>query len=498
MKKIYLITIFLLSLNLVFAQWTKIASVPATNIVAFRINNNIIYAATASNVIYKSTNGGVDWTSVKVSNDPIDITSLIFYNNKIYVGTFNFGVFFSSDDGNTWQNNGPLPKWISEFAIKDSLLYASTLGSGVAVMNPNTNSWSFLNATLPDYSSNVFGIIGSPNFLMIAAGANGTFYTYDFNNSFWREKYYDGVLHPSLLINKLINNADTIFAVNFQRIIKSTNAGLNWTNDKVGSHDGTNRIIYSGANYYYTLTNTITPAGTWIQQRNRNAGIGSTWATDEEFLPDGFSWDIIEFNKKLFLGKADGLYFKNLSDIVFSAHFISFNTTCNDNKVTLTWKTVQEQNSSRFDIEKSIDGIHWTVSGTLPSAGNSNIEKTYSFTDNNPDQSTVYRIAEYTQNGSVQYTGILQSFCTLTDTFNLWPNPARDRVFINIFSATESQALIRIFDSKGALVKVQKTNILPGNNHIGVDLESFANGIYTLYADWHNGKLKKAVQVLKH
>ena len=497
MKKIYLIAVFLLSLNAAFTQWTKIASVPSTNIVSLVVENDTIYAVSRSNMIYRSINGGVDWTPIIVSNNSINIASLIFYNNKMYVGTFHSGVFFSSNNGVTWQNNGPLPQDISGFTIKDNILYASTLGSGVAVMNPTTNSWTFLNATIPDFSINVFSIISSPDFLMIAAGSNGTFYKYDFNNSFWFEKYYDGILHPGLQINKLINNGDTVFAVNFNRIIKSANAGTSWANDETGTHDGISRFIYSGPNNYYTLTNDINPTGTWLQKRNRNAVIGSTWATNEEFIPNGFSFDIIEFNNKLFLAKADGLYFKELNDIVLPVHFILFNAKCEENKVILSWKTAQEQNSSRFDIEKSRDGIHWTVAGNMLAAGNSNNEKSYSFTDNNIVPNSSYRIAEHDLDGRVQYTSIIRSSCTATDAFSLWPNPVNDVVFINIVTNIESKVSIRIFDGKGALMKIQNENILSGSNQLNINMNSLAKGVYTLYAEWNNGQMKKTAHVLK-
>ena len=497
MKKLYLITVLLLSLNLAFSQWTKIASVPSADIVALRSINNIIYAASRT-IIYKSSDGGVAWNSVRISNNPLDITSLEFYNNKIYVGTFNQGVFFSSDNGNTWQNNGADPKFISSFAVKNNILYASTLGNGIAVMNPNTNNWSLLNNSLPSYSINVQSIIGSPNFLLIAAGSNGTFYRYNFNNSSWNEEYYDGILHPGLQISKLVNDADTIFAVNFNRIIKSTNAGLTWTNDKQGTEEGFYRTIYSGSTNYYTLTDLI-PTGTLIQQRNKHAAIGTTWATDEEFLPDGFAYDIIEFNNKLFLGKADGLYVKDLGGaVILPVHFSSFNATCDKSKVILAWKTAQEQNSSHFEIETSTDGIHWTVIGNLASAGNSAIERSYSFTDNNPVANNSYRIAAYAIDGSVHYTNELGSSCTVTDlAFTLWPNPASDIVFVNLASDNTSQATIKLFDNKGALIKIQKTTLSQGGNQVRVDIGSLPGGVYTLHADWNAGKNKKAVQVIK-
>lgn len=177
--------------------------------------------------------------------------------------------------------------------------------------------------------------------------------------------------------------------------------------------------------------------------------------------------------------------------------FSLFNLRCEGNKVVLVWKTAQEQNSQRFDIEKSSDGANWTVAGSIPAAGNSTDERSYSFTDNNPGQNSYYRIAEYDIDGKKQYTSVLRSSCASADVFRLWPNPANDVVFVSIKAGNSSMVTLKLMDSKGALVKMQKTTILQGSNQLKMEIGSLARGVYTLRAEWDNGQEKKAVQVLK-
>ena len=59
--------------------------------------------------------------------------------------------------------------------------------------------------------------------------------------------------------------------------------------------------------------------------------------------------------------------------------FTFFNSNCQGNKVELTWKTAQEENSSHFNIERSVDAENWALIGNLPAAGNSNTERSYFF-----------------------------------------------------------------------------------------------------------------------
>jgi Secretion system C-terminal sorting domain len=178
--------------------------------------------------------------------------------------------------------------------------------------------------------------------------------------------------------------------------------------------------------------------------------------------------------------------------------FSFFTVRCDRNQVQINWKTAQEQNSSHFNIERSADGLGWRVIGDLPAAGNSNIERSYSFTDNNPVQNSVYRIAEYDLDGRVQYGAAVRSICNATnEAISLWPNPVHDNLSINIVAAGKSQAVIKVVDSRGVLVRIQKNTVVQGSNQFIVDMRSLANGIYSLSVEWNSGQMKKILQVVK-
>ncbi|MEO8766262.1 MAG: T9SS type A sorting domain-containing protein [Ginsengibacter sp.] len=494
MKKLYSLTSFLLCLNMAFSQWTKITAIPSPHIVAMTTHNGSIYSATDSNIIYKSEDG-ITWKSISLPSDSIDISTLGFYNNNIYAGTFRSGVFSSIDDGLTWRHNSLIShSTISGFAVKNSRLFAATFGDGVYALDAGTGNWVHFANSLPDYSVNVQNIIGTPNFLLIGAGSNGTFYRYNFAGNEWNEAYYFGRLRPSLQINKMINRGDTLLAVNGNRIIKSNDAGESWSEDKVGTHNGADRNVYEGSASYYILTNLFS-GGTWIQQRDKNAARGTSWTTNEDFFIGGFSYGIIEFNSTLFLARDNGLYFKNLTGPL-QVQFILFNERCERGKVALNWKMVKENNSSHFNIERSADGIHFEILHNL-SVTSSSHETTYSFADENPVPGAFYRIAVYDHDDHVQYSKVLQSACTATDSFELWPNPTHDMLFINIVAPASSDAMIRIFDGKGALVCVQKAKFFQGANRVKIAMGSLANGAYLLYAGWQNGQRQRIWRVIK-
>jgi hypothetical protein len=312
MKTIFLtVAIALFAFGNSIAQWTKIDAIPDQDIVALAVYDDSILATSNTGFIYKSGDG-ITWRSTMVTMDTISVITLKVIDHKIYTGTSHHGIFGSADGGLSWLNTGSNLLPVSEIAVKENHLYASTLGNGVYIFNQDNNSWLSFNNSLPTYSVNVFSILNTANSLLIAAGANGTFYRYDFNSSQWNEEYYYGLLKPGLLIDKLIVDASTIFAINGNKILRSDNDGMNWVDDSVGSHDGYSRNIYPGINNYYTITNVLT-GGTWIQFRSKLSPAGSTWKTGEEFLPTGYSYDILEFQNKLFLAKTDGLYVRDLT-----------------------------------------------------------------------------------------------------------------------------------------------------------------------------------------
>jgi hypothetical protein len=177
--------------------------------------------------------------------------------------------------------------------------------------------------------------------------------------------------------------------------------------------------------------------------------------------------------------------------------FLLFNARCENGKVFLTWKTAQEFNGSQFDIERTIDGNNWTVIGSLHATGNSNTERSYSFSDNAPSPAAIYRIAEYDIDRRVKYTSIIRSDCDAKDNWKIWPNPVSENLWININTAAASKIIIKIFDSKGALISSQQNNLLRGNNLLNVDMEKIAAGTYHVLVNWDNGQIQKVVKIVK-
>jgi Secretion system C-terminal sorting domain len=165
--------------------------------------------------------------------------------------------------------------------------------------------------------------------------------------------------------------------------------------------------------------------------------------------------------------------------------YLLFNASCLSGQVSITWETAQQVNTRLFEVERSGDGSHWQVIGTVPAAGNSSVENEYSFIDKDPlPGNNEYRIAEYDLSNQVNYTQVILSTCAVGETCTVWPNPVANTAWVNISSPDNAKAALRLYDSKGALMLVKEVDLPAGNTQYNLDLTGLARGSYELRVDW--------------
>ena len=152
---------------------------------------------------------------------------------------------------------------------------------------------------------------------------------------------------------------------------------------------------------------------------------------------------------------------------------------------------------SRYDIQRSTNGTSWSVIGSVKASTTPGLENNYSYTDNSPVSNSFYGIAEYDIDGRTSYTVIEKSSCDSKDGFMLWPNPVSQILNINIIAQNNSDATIKIFDNKGALVKVYNNTLLRGSNRLTLDIGRFTKGLYQVVMTWDNGQNRKTMSVEK-
>jgi|GEM_PF-259980 len=190
--------------------------------------------------------------------------------------------------------------------------------------------------------------------------------------------------------------------------------------------------------------------------------------------------------------------------------FAFFTVECLDGAARITWATAQEENSSRFDIQKSTDGSQWQTIGHLAAAGNSSVQKDYSYTDagapsgtsSSPSSGTsgtaFYRVVEFDLDGSPTYSPIAAASCGIPGADPVvYPNPVTSGCWVTLNAVRASVLKIEIVDAGGATRQTQITPLSQGINTIEVDLKTLSPGLYFLHLQWENGLRTKIIKIEK-
>lgn len=309
-KPLSIVTLAVLfNINLLYAQWYPVNTLPKGSYTTLGVQGNTLLATTGNNLIYKSINGGRNWRSVKVTPDPINIFSMKIVDSIIFIGTSQHSVFISKDSGETWIHSGGIHMDVGRFEKHGDVVYASTIGEGVFVYNPKTNSWQPFNNTIHAY--NVDAMLSTPQSLLIAGGGNGEYGRYNFTTHHWENGFFLSKIAAGLHISDFTKNGNTLFAVGGNRVFRSDNDGINWYNDTVGTRKGVDRRIYFGKTNCYLITNTLYNE-TIIHIRDEDAPSGTPWVKVETNLPLAYTYDAFEYDNTLFLARSDGLYSNKL------------------------------------------------------------------------------------------------------------------------------------------------------------------------------------------
>jgi hypothetical protein len=178
--------------------------------------------------------------------------------------------------------------------------------------------------------------------------------------------------------------------------------------------------------------------------------------------------------------------------------FAAFRALCADNAAILSWSTGFEQNSNRFEIQKSTDGINWTVIGTVAAANNSAAQQNYQYLDGKGNGAAYYRIREVDNDGQYSYTSVERTNCNENQfRVDVYPVPAKDNLTVSINSDKELKTNLQIIDATGRMVKTITAQINKGKNNIHLDISSLSQGQYFIISNEPSKIVNKKFTVIK-
>ncbi len=166
-----------------------------------------------------------------------------------------------------------------------------------------------------------------------------------------------------------------------------------------------------------------------------------------------------------------------------------------NNETLVSWATSQEINTSKFEIEHSVDGVNFAKIGNQNAAGNSNSTSYYNFTHLKPVAGfNYYRIKQIDINGAYKYSVIVKVLNKndIKETI-IAPNPVAD--ILNVVEPASIFIIsMDVYDTKGSLL-IHK-NIQSDVQVYSLPVSLLKMGNYILKINYKNDS--KSVRFIKN
>lgn len=165
--------------------------------------------------------------------------------------------------------------------------------------------------------------------------------------------------------------------------------------------------------------------------------------------------------------------------------------------VTINWNTREELNVTRFEVERSADGLNFAPVKSSNSKGNGSYA--YSADDNLSGingRAVFYRIKAVDMDGNYSYSGVIKIGLDHLDIVTVNPNPFTSYVNLQVSAQVSTTGMIRIYNAEGKQVYARQTELMAGLNSIEINgLDRLAEGVYVIEMNF-NGQ-KKTEKLIK-
>ncbi|MES2646345.1 MAG: T9SS type A sorting domain-containing protein [Bacteroidota bacterium] len=163
---------------------------------------------------------------------------------------------------------------------------------------------------------------------------------------------------------------------------------------------------------------------------------------------------------------------------VLAVSTLSFSAAFCQQNVCLQWNTSNEDNTQKFEVQRSNNGTHFTTINDLPAMGTG--ANRYTATDIKPMKGiNLYRIKTIDRDGSFAFSSVQKMIVADKRELNFGPNPAS-----NFFTLKNNDAIksIRLLATDGRMIR-QWLPLANGRYDFGL----LPAGIYLLKVETSNG-----------
>ncbi|HJW17095.1 MAG TPA: T9SS type A sorting domain-containing protein, partial [Flavisolibacter sp.] len=178
--------------------------------------------------------------------------------------------------------------------------------------------------------------------------------------------------------------------------------------------------------------------------------------------------------------------FENVNIFPLPVFLLSFTakvaSVSNQEKVVCNWKTVNEENSSFFLVERSTNARNFIAIGKINSHGNSSSLIDYSYTDETPLSGlSYYRLKMVDLDGSFNYSSIVAiTISSNSFTVLVQQNPFGNELNLLVSSPLQESLYYKLTDAAGREYIKGYSSLINGMNSIPIATSFLSPGIYFL------------------
>ena len=234
-----------------------------------------------------------------------------------------------------------------------------------------------------------------------------------------------------------------------------------------------------GASYNYSVSNSPSSGITY----NWSMGANATTASSTSATPST-SWSATG-NKNLSVSISNSTcVVTSLSAAVvvsgvLPVTFTNFTGVIKDNKAALTWSTAREENNNYFIIERSVNGRAYDSVGRVQAGATTS--NTYSFTENNTNAISYYRLKQVDISGTYVYSTVITVKNTGSNQeMTVYPTQATSTIQYVVSNNAQAMATVQVISITGQPVISQRESLQQGVTIRSLNVSNLATGTYIL------------------
>jgi len=174
---------------------------------------------------------------------------------------------------------------------------------------------------------------------------------------------------------------------------------------------------------------------------------------------------------------------------ILPIHLISFNVYNKNGLAVLNWVATNDKYGDYYEIQKSADGINWTLIGNQKVRNSG--KESYQFIDESVlNGRNYYRLKLIESNGNHSFSQIKLIEISGSKNVLIYPNPTNGSLYIQ---GVEINDRIEIFDLMHSLIK---TVSCKSKELVSIDIQDVPSGVYFVVINSEN-QIYKPIKVIK-